>query len=160
MSQNLFLKGYSRTDIELLSLLQQDALLSTVELARLTGLSANSVRKKRKEFKADGVIASEVAILNPEQVVGFIYFQVDLKLAGGRPDIRGAESAFDVDNPMILQCFHTTGPWDYRLLIVARGVSEFEKFSEKLFLNNVEIDRFESNLILRPVKFSFALPLQ
>lgn len=151
--------SYSKSDLMLLAALQQDNTLSMTELAKKTGLSANSVRKKYKAFKSQGLISKEVAILDPEKVGGFLYFWVDIKAAGTEHNMTKRISAFANGNVQIIQCFHTTGTWDYKFLIVARTISEFEKFAQEQFSENPGVDNYESNLVIRPLKLGFSLPL-
>ena len=158
--QILFQENYSQIDLSLLSFLQKDARLPTSEMAMKLGVSKSTVLNRLKYLRSNGVISREIAVLNPEKIGNFLYFMVDIQLAGDRHDAMSVMKNFALESSYVIQCFHMTGNADLKLLIVAQTLGDFENFTTDHFLNNRDVVHFEANLVIRPVKMGFSLPIK
>ena len=59
-------------DRKLLDLLQDDAARPLYELGDLVGLSASAVQRRLSRYRSSGVIAKQIAVLNPDAVPGAV----------------------------------------------------------------------------------------
>ena len=59
-------------DRKLLDLLQIDAARPLSQLGDLVGLSASAVQRRLSRYRSSGVIAKQIAVLNPDAVPGTV----------------------------------------------------------------------------------------
>ena len=59
----------------------------------------------------------------------------------------------------VMQCFHVTGESDFVPLVAARGIDDYEVFSNRFFVEDNHVARFETSVILRSVKYGLELPI-
>jgi Lrp/AsnC family leucine-responsive transcriptional regulator len=149
-----------QADLKLLAALQENARQTADELADEIGLSPSSVQKRLKRLRADGIVEREVALLDQQKLGGFMFFMTHLQMVAGRPNALENTKEFARHQPAVLQCFHVTGSADLILLIATRNMAEFEAFSDRYFLKNDDIARYDTNVVIRTVKIGFALPLK
>src|SRR6185503_19778186 len=73
-------------DRRILTVLQEDATLSSAELARRFDLSAPGLQKRLRRLRQIGVIQREVAVLNRESIDLDLLCYVQVTLAHRQPD--------------------------------------------------------------------------
>ncbi|WP_428407023.1 Lrp/AsnC family transcriptional regulator [Hyphococcus sp.] len=147
-------------NIKILSLMQEDAALTADEIAEEVGLSASAVQKRLRQMRADGVIERETAIVSAEALGGVSMFLVNIQLIRTKHDTIGAFRALMRDTEEVLQCFHITGPFDFCVLVAAKDTRAYEGFSNRMFTEENFVARFETSVVLKSVKYGFALPLE
>jgi DNA-binding Lrp family transcriptional regulator len=146
-------------DRQILGQLQQDASLSSAELARRVDLSAPGLQKRLKRLRDVGVIAREVALLNRESVDLDLLCFVHVTLAHHQPDgVSGFRRAVQ-DMPEVLECHHLTGEFDYLLKVVAANHRDLEQFLVSRLTPTPGVDRIRTSIVLNEIKSSTALPL-
>ncbi len=146
-------------DLKLLGLLQDNAALSTAELAEAVGLSQSPCWRRIHRLEEAGVIARRVTLLN-RKALGLnaqIFAQVKLS-AHGRAHLQDfTEKVRDI--PEILDCYVLMGEIDFLLRIVTRDVEAYEKlFFEKLS-DLPGVQEIKSSVALSEIKHTTALPL-
>src|SRR5688572_17607798 len=116
------------TDWRILALLQRDARLSNVELAKQVGLSPSPCLARVRNLEQAGYIARYVSLLNPLKV-GLkvsVFIQVALE--------KQIESALEVfekairDRPEVMECYLMTGEADYLLRVLVSDLQALEHF--------------------------------
>jgi Lrp/AsnC family transcriptional regulator len=146
-------------DVQLLDLLQQDASLSTAELAETIGLSQSPCWRRIHRLEEAGIIDRRVTLLN-RKALGLnahIFAQVKLS-AHGRSHLQDFTDTVR-DIPEILDCFVLMGDVDFLLRIVTRDVEAYEKlFFEKLS-QLPGVQEIKSSVALSEIKHTTALPL-
>ena len=61
--------------------------------------------------------------------------------------------------PEVMQCYYVTGDYDYVLIATFKDMEEYEIFTKKYFLNNSNIKRFSSMVVMNRVKENLSVPL-
>ena len=144
-------------DYQLLTVLQEDADRTNVELARLVGLSPAATLHRVRRLKESGVIRIIRAELDPT-AAGFP-LQVYVTATLARHDPRSS-SMFDDQIralPQIIAADNVAGETDYLLTIVARDVAELQQVLASLATRGGQ--RLVTYLRLAEVKPPSRLPL-
>jgi Lrp/AsnC family leucine-responsive transcriptional regulator len=144
-------------DIQLLTVLQQDADRTNVELARLVGLSPAATLHRVRRLKESGVIRVVTARLDPAAAGFPLHVYVAASLA--RHDPRSTRVFEDQLRalPQITAADNVAGEMDYLLTIVARDVAELQQVLARLSTRGGQ--RLVTYLRLEEIKPPSPLPL-
>lgn len=146
-------------DRRILAQMQEDASVSSAELARRVDLSPAGLQKRVRKLQEAGVILRQVALLNREAIDLDLLCFVHVTLAHHQPDaVRGFRAAIQ-GMPEVLECHHLTGEFDYLLKVVAANHRELEHFLVDELTPSPGVDRIRTSIVLREIKASTALPL-
>ena len=147
-------------DRRILGHLQDDASVSSAELARRVDLSPAGLQKRVKKLQEAGVIMRQVALLNREAIELDLLCFVQVTLAHHQPDaVLGFREAIH-GMPEVLECHHLTGEFDYLLKVVVRNHRELEHFLVDELTPAPGVDRIRTSIVLNEIKASTALPLE
>jgi len=146
-------------DWRILSLLQRDARMSNVELAKAVGLSPSPCLARVRALERAGYIHRYVSLLDPVRV-GLkvsVFIQVALEKQI-EPALEVFESAIR-ERPEVMECYLMTGEADYLLRVVVPDLQALEHFI-LAFLSRVPgVGNIKSSFALKQVKYQTALPL-
>jgi Lrp/AsnC family transcriptional regulator len=146
-------------DKKLLGFLQEDAALSTSELAEKLHLSQSPCWRRINRLEEDGVIRKRVAVLDREALgIGVVVFATVNLTQTGRQNLLAFESMVE-GYPEVLECYTMTGIWDYILKIVTRDVRHYEDFVRNTLSANDLIRELHSHVAVTEIKNTTALPL-
>lgn len=147
------------SDRRILDILQQDAGLSTAEIAKRVGLSVSPCWRRIRRLENEGVILRRVALLDPRRLGLEITVLASVKLsAHGRQALHEFESAVE-DLPEVVACFVMTGEIDYLLHVVTRDIRAYEAFLRRHLLQLPSIREVHSQIALSQLKQTTRLPL-
>jgi Lrp/AsnC family transcriptional regulator, leucine-responsive regulatory protein len=146
-------------DIRLLRRMQADARLSNQQLADAAGMSASACWRRVKALEEAGLVAGYHAVLVPERC-GFTFSAI-VHVSLARHE-RGDVDAF-IDaiarRGEVLECFATTGEADYHLRVIARDKEAYNRFLDEFLFRLPGIRQVRTNLVLKDIKLTTALPL-
>ena len=148
-----------RTDRDVLAILQQDARLSADALADRIGASRSSVQRRLKRLNETGVIEREVVQLNPEHVDAMMTFIVEVELERERVDLLDEFKRSMLALDQVQQCYYITGHADFILIVLAENMKDYDRFSRQVFVENPNIRRFATSVVVDRVKASLRVPL-
>ncbi len=146
-------------DRQLLAHLQEDARITSVELAQRLNLSAPGLQKRVRKLEARGVIQGYVTLLNRDAVGLELLCFVQVSLAHHRP---GSVERFPDQIrslPEVLECHYLTGEVDYLLKVVVANLQQLERFLFDKLMKVPGVDRIRTSIVLKEIKASTALPL-
>jgi DNA-binding Lrp family transcriptional regulator len=148
-----------RIDRIILRALQKDCRVSAESLGELAGLSPSATQRRVARLRDAGVIAREVAVIPPNSVGRPLLLIVQATLRG--EDSKGAEAFRREmrDNDAVMQCYFVTGDADYVFLYAARDMEEFDAFVKSTLLDNPHVVGTRTNVVMRPVKMTLAVPI-
>ena len=145
-------------DRRLLVELQDDARVSTAELARQFKLSPPGVQKRLRRLEKNGVIERYVTVINREAVGLDLLCFVLVMLAHHRPDSVKRFRTGIAAMPEVLECHHLTGEFDCLLKLVVANHEELQRFLERL-MKVGGVDRLRTSSVLSEIKAVTRLPL-
>ena len=146
-----------KTDLQLLRVLQQNARMTTKELAHEVNLSTTPVFERLKRLERDGIIKKYIAILDAEKLnQGFMVF-CQVKLKQMNRDI--AQSFVDVikDIPEVSECYNISGNYDYLLKVHATDMRAYQSFVINTLGGIESLGSIESTFVMDEIKQSYGL---
>ena len=147
-------------DRHILSLLQENARLSIVELANQVGLSASPCARRVKLLEERGVIRRHVSLLDATRVGLPVSVFVSVTLERQiEPALQRFEEAVS-SYPEVMECYLMTGPRDYLLRVVVADLAAYERFIKEKLTRLSGIASIESSFALEQVKYTNSLPLE
>ena len=140
------------TDRALLRLLQQNADQSAAALAKNLEMSQPAIWRRIKRLKEEGVIKGVALNLNREKLGLGVTVFLGIKLATkGRVSLEDFERAVKAI-PEVQQIEHVLGLYDYRLRVVARDISDFERVLRRRIMTLPGVGDLEANVLLSEEK--------
>ncbi len=147
------------TDWRVLRLLQNDARMTTAELARQVELSAPGLQKRLKKLEESGVIKGYVTLVDRESVGLDLLCFVQVTLAHHKPESVQQFREIVQDLPEVLECNHLTGEFDYLPKVVVVNHKHLEQFLFEKMTQTPGVDRIRTSIVLNEIKTSTCLPL-
>lgn len=149
----------NKTDLKILDLLQQDASLSTAQIAERVGLSQSPCWRRIQRLEQDGFISDTVALLDRKSlglnVQVFAHVKLDAHGRKSLPDFARRIEQF----PEVLECYVLMGEVDFLLRIVTRDVEAYEKFFFEHLSQLPQVREVNSMIALSAIKRTTQLPL-
>jgi Lrp/AsnC family transcriptional regulator, leucine-responsive regulatory protein len=147
-------------DRKLLDLLQDDAARSLFELGDIIGLSPSAVQRRIARYRASGVIAKQVAILDPTVMAGMVRACVLVALERESQKLHSAFRDRIVGAPEVQQCYDLAGAWDYLVMIAAEGMPRCREVIDELFLGAPNVKRYDTLFIFEAIKLGLNIALR
>ncbi len=149
----------SETDLAVLRAIQEDASLTTRELAERLGMSPSTLWRRVNELEQVGAVEGRVALLNPDKVGLPVCVFVFINMMNHDKQTLEDFVGFVNETASIMECFAVTGAHDYTLIIRASSVGAFEQILMEQILPHASVASASSQISLRQHKYSTALPL-
>ena len=146
-------------DWRLLARLQEDARISTADLAREFNLSAPGVQKRVRRLEEKGVVLHYATVLNREAVGLDLLCFILIMLAHHRADSVQRFQAGVNAMPEVLECHYLTGEFDCLVKAVVSNHEELQRFLERLMKLGA-VDRLRTAIVLREIKSTTNLPMR
>ncbi|WP_128910640.1 Lrp/AsnC family transcriptional regulator [Tropicibacter alexandrii] len=136
------------TDRALLRALAQDATASAGALGRALGLSQPACWRRIKRLREAGVFRGAQLDMDA-QALGFgVTVFLGVKLAAkGRSSVEDFERAVQAI-PEVQTVEHVLGAYDYRLRVVARDISDFERVLRRRIMTLPGVGNLDANVLL------------
>ena len=146
-------------DLQILRALQQNARLTTKELAARVNLSTTPVFERLKRLERAGFILKYVAVLDAEKLGrGFTVFcSVKLKQMT-RSEAKNFISVIR-DIPQVAECYNISGEYDYLLKIQAPDMKYYNEFIINVLGTIDSIGSILSSFVMDEIKNTHALYL-
>ncbi len=140
------------TDEAILKALTANGRLSARQLGEAVGLSQPAAWRRVKKLEEAGIIAGRQIILD-RAALGFeVVVFLGVKLATkGRTSLEDFERAVCAI-PEVQLVQHVLGVYDYRLRIVARDLTDFERILRRRIMTLPGVGEVESNVLLSEEK--------
>ena len=150
-------------DLRLLALLQEDASRSNQALAELAHLSPPTSLRRVKRLRALGVIAREVAILQPERLAPLIGHGltalVEITLERQGAEQLDAFEARVVPEPTVQQCYRVSPGPDFVLVVFCPDMPAYLALAQRLFTSDANVRNIKAFFSVKRAKFDPQLPL-
>ncbi len=146
-------------DRSILSALQQNSDRSHAEIGELVGLSGSAVRRRVEAMRRSGVIARTVALLGDNANSAGILVVVTVSFERETPAAYEAFRAAMRKDERVLQCYATSGQFDFVLMVAAASPQDYERWGERTLMANAALRRYDSFVVWSTVKFDTARPI-
>ncbi|MEA5458202.1 Lrp/AsnC family transcriptional regulator [Arcicella sp. LKC2W] len=145
------------TDKEILRHLQQDALLTTKELASRLNLSPTPVYERVRRLEKDGVIKKYVALVDREKVLKdlMVFCSIRLKEHAQEAGARFVQEIVRLDE--VQECYNISGDYDFMLKIIVHDMREYQAFLMNKLASLENIGSTHSIFVMSEIKHETAL---
>ena len=146
-------------DLKILELIQVNNKITSEVSARKVGLSSSACQRRINSMRKAKIIKKDIAVID-QNVIGRQITIVVQVLS----DKEGVEHYDEfkklmLNAPEVMQCYYVTGDYDYVLIATFKDMGEYEIFTKKYFLENSNIKRFSSMVVMNRVKENLSIPL-
>lgn len=139
---------WDATDFAILRALSRDATQSAGALGRVIGLSQPATWRRIKRLEQAGVLAGRRIELDAESIGFSVTVFLGVKLATkGRVSLEDFERAVAAI-PEVQSVQHVLGLYDYRLRVVARDISDFDRVLRRRIMALPGVGNVEANVLL------------
>jgi Lrp/AsnC family transcriptional regulator len=144
---------------KILTILQNDATLSTADIAERVGLSQSPCWRRIQRMREEGIIRAQVALVDRRKVglATQVFAQVKLSAHGRQHLDEFAEAICSF--PEVLECYVLMGQIDFMLRIVAKDVDAYERFFFDKLSRVPGVGEINSIVALSDIKSTTALPV-
>jgi len=145
-------------DLQILEILQQDALTPVAEVAERIGLSTTPCWRRIQKLEQEGVIRRRVALLDPAAlnvpVSVFVAIRTNRHGAEWLEQFRQALEGI----PEIVEAYRMSGEIDYLLRVVVPDIAGYDAVYKRL-IERIELADVTSSFSMEEMKHTTALPL-
>ena len=146
-------------DIEILSILQEDATLSTKQLASRVHLSSTPVFERVKRLEKEGYIRKYAAILDADKLgKGFIVF-CQVKLLRMGTDTANDFVSKVKDIPEVTECYNISGEYDYLMKVHAPDMRYYQQFLINVIGRISSVGSVQSTFVMQEIKQTYGLSI-
>ena len=147
------------TDLQILRALQENARLTTKELAARVHLSTTPVFERMKRLEREGFIQGYVAVLDAEKLGrGFTVF-CSVKLKQMTRAVARDFISVIRDIPQVAECYNISGEYDYLLKIQAPDMKYYNEFIINVLGTIDAIGSILSSFVMDEIKNTHGLYL-
>lgn len=146
-----------KVDLQILRTLQENARLTTKELAAQVSLSSTPVFERLKRLEREGYIKKYIAVLDADKLnQGFVVF-CNVKLRRMNKDIAMEFTRIVQQIPEVTECYNISGSYDYLLKIHAPNMKYYQEFIINVLGTVDSLGSLESMFVMDEVKYDYGL---
>lgn len=146
-----------KVDLQILRTLQENARLTTKELAAQVSLSSTPVFERLKRLEREGYIKKYIAVLDVDKLnQGFVVF-CNVKLRRMNKDIAMEFTRIIQNIPEVTECYNISGSYDYLLKIHAPNMKYYQEFIINVLGTIDSLGSLESMFVMDEVKHDYGL---
>jgi Lrp/AsnC family transcriptional regulator, leucine-responsive regulatory protein len=139
-------------DRKILRALQQDARLTTAQLADKVGLSTTPCWNRLKRLETQGYINGYVALLNQEKLGLAETVIIEVTLDRHDEEVLTRFGELLADFPEVIEAYLTTGDYDYLVKVAVESTAGYERFLRQKLYRIPGIRHTRSSFTLRCLK--------
>jgi Lrp/AsnC family transcriptional regulator len=147
-----------KTDLAILSILQQDSGLAVADVARRVGLSVTPCWRRIQRLEEQGVIRRRVALLDGDRIGAGISVFVAVRTNEHNADWLKRFSDVVSSMSEVVEFYRMSGDIDYLLRVVVGDMRQYDAFYKKL-ISKVKLTDVSSSFAIEQIKYTTALPL-
>lgn len=146
-------------DKKILKHLQENALMTTKELAAKLNLTPTPVYERIKRMEREGYIQKYVAILDKKKMKKGLVVFCNVTLRQHAKQI-GEKFVKDIVSlTEVVECYNISGEYDFMLKVVVEDMEEYQKFIMNKLASIENIGSTHSLFVMGEIKTSTAVPI-
>lgn len=146
-------------DLAILDILQRDNSTPQRTIGEVVNLSAPAVQRRIRKMEEAGVIAANVAVIEPTLVGQHITVFVEVEVISETTELIDAAKREFAAVPEVQQCYYVTGEADFVLVILVPSMAAYEALTRQLFFGNNNVKRFRTFVAMDRVKVGLTVPV-
>lgn len=146
-------------DIKILKILQDNAKLTTKEIAEKVSLSSTPVFERQRRLEREGYIKRYTAELDPEKLGCnlIVFCSIKLKQHTKENGFQFMEAINKIET--ITNCYNISGDYDFMLKIYVQDMKHYQDFVLNTLGEIDAIGSLHSTFVIGEVKSSRAIPV-
>lgn len=148
-----------RIDRKILEHLQQDATLSTAEIARRVALSTTPCWRRIQNLEKTGVIRARVVLLERDHLNLGVDVFVAIRTTQHNVDWLKSFANTVIRFPEVVEFYRVSGELDYLMRVVVPDIAAYDAFYKRL-IQQADISDVSSSFAMERLKYTTALPLE
>ena len=146
-------------DIKILKVLQQNANLTTKELAEAVHLSPSPTFERQKRLEREGYIQKYVAIVDPNMAGNdmMVLCNIRLKQHGKEYAREFVDAVKEMEE--VTECYNTSGDFDYIIKVFVRNMPHYQDFVLNRLGEMESIGSVHSVFVIGTVKCLHSVPV-
>ena len=146
-------------DLKILELIQVNNKITSEVLAKKVGLSSSACQRRINSMRKAKIIKKDVSVID-QNIIGR-QITIVVQVLSDKEGVEYSEEfkKLMIKAPEVMQCYYVTGDYDYVLIATFKDMEEYEIFTKKYFLENSNIKRFSSMVVMNRVKENLSIPL-
>ena len=146
-------------DLKILELIQVNNKITSQVLAKKVGLSSSACQRRINSMRKSKIIKKDVSVID-QKIIGR-QITIVVQVLSDKEGVEYSEEfkKLMIKAPEVMQCYYVTGDYDYVLIATFKDMGEYEIFTKKYFLENSNIKRFSSMVVMNRVKENLSIPL-
>lgn len=146
------MESLDHIDLQILRTLQDNARLTTKELAARVHLSTTPVFERLKRLEAQGYIKKYIAVLDAEKLNRSFLVFCRVKLRRLNKEIAEEFTGIIREIPEVTECYNISGSYDYLLKIHAPDMKYYQEFLLNVLGTIESLGSMESTFVMDEVK--------
>lgn len=147
------------SDRKILTLLQENAKLTTKEIADKLGLSVTPVYERIKRLEKHKYIRGYVALVDRKKVdkslMAFLFISL-------KEHSQKALLSFEneiLKFPKVIECYHIAGQYDFLLKILVKDMQDYHEFTFQRLASLDNIAHVQTDFVMNDLKYSTQIPI-
>lgn len=151
---------FDSIDKQILTILQQDAQITNVDLAKKIGISPPSMLERVKRLERNGIIKRYVAIVDPAKISKGIFAVVSVSLSAHQLSSVDQFTKIIKKLDEVLECYHVAGEEDFILKVAVSSIEEYEKFILNKLTKINGVNKINTKFVLSTVKYDTKIKIE
>jgi Lrp/AsnC family leucine-responsive transcriptional regulator len=144
-------------DVEILSILQQNARTTQADIAKAVELAPSAVLERIRKLEARGVIRDYLAVIDPKVVERGLLAFVAVRTTEHGPEMPSARAMAEI--PEVLEVHHVAGDDCYLLKVRARDAEHLGQLLRQRIASFAPVTSTKTTIVLETVKESARIPI-
>ena len=153
------MKNLDSFDRKILKIVQSNNRVTSEKLAKDVGLSSSACQRRLNSMRKDGVIKKDISVLDRNKLNRKITIVVQILSDFESTEHDNTFKKAMQKAPEVMQCYYVTGDYDYVLIATFEEMGDYEEFTKKYFLEDPNIKRFNSMVVMNQVKENSTIPI-
>jgi DNA-binding Lrp family transcriptional regulator len=149
-----------KTDVQILELLQSDALLTNKELADKLGKTVTPIYERIRKLEKEGYITRYCAIVDKNKIGKSLVAFTNVQLKQHAQSILLNFEKTIVKFEEVMECYHMTGMYDYLLKVVVSDMAAYQDFIVNKLARLTDIGTVQSSFVMTEVKYGTAYKIK
>lgn len=146
-------------DVKILTELQNNARISNHDLAQRVGLSPSPCWRRVRRLEEDGVISRYATLLAGEAVGLHLTAFAHVSLENHQAETVDRFNAAIQQEDAVLECFSTSGEYDYLIRVIAPSMADYEAFLSGVLMQISAVRSVNTSFVLKCNKSTTNLPI-
>lgn len=153
------MEQFDRTDLAILRTLQENAKLTTKELAAAVHLTPTPVFERLKRLERQGVIKKYVAVLDAQKLNRAFVVFCSVKLSRMNRDIALDFTRRIREISEVTECYNISGDFDYLLKINVQDMAQYQQILLNKLGTIESLGSLKSSFVMDEVKHCYGINL-